>query len=300
MELPKISVSDIKSKLGFADGRDAGYDEGYYDEYAEEDYGDDYGEYGYDAEPEEDPAKRYEPYSKVTTRPALGSRPVSAPKLVSIDDVRERTQVPDSLRRDPLPARHVSSSSRSYGNRTMVDSSMPAPGAEPAASASASPRRVRSEGYESLFSSTADAADRLSQQGSRSASSFSTSSSAGVAGGAGASAPAVTKPAFDPYASYQGAGAAAYAPSRSVTVFKPVAYAEVERISKSLRAGDAVILCLGNTPDHLVKRILDFSFGAASMVDARVDCIAEKVFAVARGQELSDAERTALRNQGVL
>lgn len=272
MELPKISVSDIKSKLGFADGRDAGYDEGYYDEYAEEDYGDDYGEYGYDAEPEEDPVKRYEPYSKVTTRPALGSRPVSTPKLVSIDDVRERTQVPDSLRRDPLPARHASSPSRSYGNRTMVDSSMPVPGSE-AAVPMPSARRERSEGYESLFSSTAEAASRLSQAAASS---------------------------FDPYASYQGAGSAAYAPSRSVTVLKPVAYAEVERVSKSLRAGDAVILCLGNTPDQLAKRILDFSFGAASTVDARVDCIAEKVFAVVRGQGLTEAELAALRNQGVL
>lgn len=296
MELPKISMTDIKTKLGFADERDDAYDEEYYDDYA-----DDYGEYGYDAELEDDPAKRYEPYTPVTTRPALGSRATTSPKLVSIDDVRERTQIPDSLRRDPLPARHVSSVGRSYGNRTMVDSSMPVPGSEQSATSS-SPRRVRSEGYESLFSSTAEAAGRLSQAGSAASTLSAAATGVMSASSTAASAAAASsqKAAFDPYATYQGAGASAYAPTRSVTVLKPVSYDEVERVSKSLRAGDAVVLCLGNTPDHLVKRILDFTFGAASMVDARVDCIADKVFAVARGQELTDAERTTLRNQGVL
>ena len=50
------------------------------------------------------------------------------PKLVSIDDVRAHTQLPDSLTRDPLPPRRVSSASamrRYRGERTMVDSSLP-------------------------------------------------------------------------------------------------------------------------------------------------------------------------------
>ena len=122
MELPKIKRTEggmldgIKSKLGFADANQ-GYDEGYYDEQYG-DYGDDYGEYGdygsgYDDAPESDaPASRYDPYAPVTTRPARASharsssRPGFTPaKLVSIDDVRAHTQVPESLTRDPLPPR---------------------------------------------------------------------------------------------------------------------------------------------------------------------------------------------------
>lgn len=105
---------------------------------------------------------------------------------------------------------------------------------------------------------------------------------------------------FDPYEAYSGAGAVAHAPSRSVVVLEPVQYAEVERVAKSLRAGDVVVLVLRNTQDQLAKRILDFSFGAASMVDARVDCIADKVFAISCGAALSDAERFELRSKGVM
>lgn len=74
----------------------------------------------------------------------------------------------------------------------------------------------------------------------------------------------------------------------------------MERVAKQLKAGDAVVLALRNTPDNLAKRILDFSFGVASALDARVECIADKVFAVTRGPHLSEVERLALRNQGVL
>ena len=48
----------------------------------------------------------------------------------------------------------------------------------------------------------------------------------------------------------------------------------------------------------LSKRILDFSFGVSSALDAKVDCIADKVFVITRGKELTDEERTKLRNQG--
>ena len=84
-----------------------------------------------------------------------------------------------------------------------------------------------------------------------------------------------------------------------MTVLKPTAYDEVEQIAKSLKAGDAVVLQLMNTQNALSKRILDFSFGVSSALDAKVDCIADKVFVITRGKELTDEERTKLRNQGV-
>ena len=92
-----------------------GYDDAYLDDYGDDfgDYDDEFGEYGpgYD---DGAPASRYDPYAPVTTRPARGgsrsarsSSDSDFPKLVSIDDVRAHTQVPDSLRRDPLPPRRV-------------------------------------------------------------------------------------------------------------------------------------------------------------------------------------------------
>ena len=83
-------------------------------------------------------------------------------------------------------------------------------------------------------------------------------------------------------------------------MLKPATYGEVERIAKALKAGDVVVLALRNTPDALAKRILDFSFGVSSALDASVDCVADKVFVIARGSGLTETERASLRNQGVL
>ena len=83
-------------------------------------------------------------------------------------------------------------------------------------------------------------------------------------------------------------------------MLKPSSYGEVERVAKIVKAGDVVVLSLRNTPDHLAKRILDFSFGVSSALDASVECIADKVFVILRGNALSADELTALRNQGVL
>ncbi len=120
----------------------------------------------------------------------------------------------------------------------------------------------------------------------------------------GATAPTASasssRSGFDPYEAYAGTGATSFSSSRSCTVFKPASYGEVERIAKILKAGDVVVLALRNTPDSLAKRILDFSFGVSSALEANVECVADKVFAITRGGALTDAERTGLHNQGVL
>ena len=313
MELPKIKRSEhgggmldgIKSKLGFADaaGNGGGYDDAYLDDYGDDfgDYDDEFGEYGpgYD---DGAPASRYAP---VTTRPARGgsrsarsSSDSDFPKLVSIDDVRAHTQVPESLNRDPLPPRRVTSpSSGSYrGDRTMVEAAQPAPANTPIARAAAAANRERSESLNSLFTSTSDDAPSVSgPSGSGVAVQTATTAS-----GATVATATATTAAFDPFDAYAGAGAVKHNPSRSVTVLKPASYAEVERIAKALKAGDVVVLALRNTPDNLSKRILDFSFGVSSALDARVEAVADKVFAITRGAALTEAERLALRNQGVL
>ncbi|MEG2850944.1 MAG: cell division protein SepF, partial [Raoultibacter sp.] len=78
-----------------------------------------------------------------------------------------------------------------------------------------------------------------------------------------------------------------------------VSYDEVQDVAKTLKAGDVVVLQLHNTPSQLSKRILDFAFGVSSALEASVDCVADKVFVITRGKEISPDERTKLRNQGV-
>lgn len=323
MELPKIKKSEhggmfdgIKSKLGFADAADngAGYDDAYLDDYGDDfgDYNDEFGDYG--PEYDDAPASRYDPYAPVTTRPARGSSrsarssaDADFPKLVSIDDVRAHTQVPDSLRRDPLPPRRVTTSSASSasgyrGERTVVDATMPAP-SSPAHTAA---RRERSESLNALFEPSAAEAETAASPASTAPSAGSgfgaaSSSTVSVATAtAQAPASAAVTSSFDPYEAYAGSGAPAHNPSRAISVLKPASYGEVERVAKILKAGDVVVLALRNTPDQLAKRILDFSFGVSSALDASVEAVADKVFAITRGASLTEAERLALRNQGVL
>ncbi len=326
MELPKIKkfergggmLDGIKSKLGFADASNERYDEEFYDEYGDDfgDYNDEFAEYG-DKYDEDAPASRYDPYAPVTTRPARsGSRPSRSsassasssdfPKLVSIDDVRAHTQVPDSLRRDPLPPRRVSGTSGGFrGERTVVDVTMPAP-SSPAHTAAM--KRERSEGLDSLFTSTAadestaspsSALAGLPSFGTASASEASASAAKKSASAVASAAPA-SAGSPDSFGSFGKPAASAQGASRSISVLKPASYGEVEHVVKILKAGDAAVLALRNTPDQLSKRILDFSFGVSAALDANVECVGDKVFAITCGSELSQAERAALRNQGVL
>ena len=176
MAMPKFNkpegmLDSIKSKLGFSDGGDY-YDRGRkdYDDYDSGDYDD------YDDDYEEDdaaPSSNYDPYDSVTTRPArgnhartsVGSGGYRPAKLVSIDDVRAHTTVPDSLNRDPLPPRKVGSAS--FGNRTMVDPAFTAPANTPNARAAAAADQERSESLNALFSTTAAEAGRVRRRPGR-------------------------------------------------------------------------------------------------------------------------------------
>ena len=278
-------LDSLKSRLGFNEGDDAGarggrrssrddytddYDDGYDDEgdfgeygdYAD-DYEDEFGEYG--PEYDDGGASDYQPSAPVsrsrrsnafeTTSNARGAYRNS--NLVTIEDVKARTQVPDRLKRDPLPPRQSSATARS----SFADDGYQAPAS-----------RTRSEGLDSLFSSTTPDTPARSHAGS----------------------------SYDPYEAYESSTPSSHTPARSISVLKPVSYSDVERIAKALKSGDVVVIALRNTPDDLSKRILDFSFGVASALDASVECPADKVFAISRGSSLSDAEKQALRNQGVL
>ena len=289
----------IKSKLGFQSDNDY-YDDEFDDEY--DAYSDNYDDYStYDDEEEEG----YSPYSPVTTRdpgvrPLRSTysersayserrRPSQHPPLVSYDEVRASTSVPDSLSRDPLPPRRTSTALRSSVGRASdysYSGSLDAEGYDEPYAAQRTP--ARQSGYESLFSST------TGQSGA------AASAEAGAGSQKAAGSQSADSGSYDPYRAYEGAGSASHRPTRNVVVLSPVSYDEVANVARTLKAGDAVVLTLRNTNSQLSKRILDFSFGVASALDASVDCIADKVFAIARGEQLTDAERMRLRGQGVI
>ncbi len=262
----KSVFGNIKSKLGLETPST---------EYVEEEL--DYDEYDdYEDEPEDDSytTRRSSERSSYSTRG--GS---SLPRLVTMDDARESARYSSSSRESS----RRSSAVRSYG-RDMVDSSLP-PSMTPegTAAVSAASNR-RSEGLDSLFSSTT--------------SSHETNSS---------SLREPTLPIMEPAStavstSIPNLGVASInlPGKRQLQVIRPNIYDDVENVTKVLKASDVVILSLSAVSPDLMKRMLDFSFGAASALDASVEAIGNKVFAITRGMPLSDAERDDLHSTGVI
>ena len=106
----------------------------------------------------------------------------------------------------------------------------------------------------------------------------------------------------DPSTLYQSAAVTRVSPTavREMAVVNPGAFDDVELIATALRARTNVVLPLRETPDHLTRRVLDFSFGAASVSGAKVALIATKVYALYFDEPLNQYEILSLRNQGVL
>ena len=269
-------LSDLKSRLGFSQD-EQNYDDDYIDdEY--DDYDDGYDDYddryddGYSRDNERSSESRSSRFSSRSsgyqTRAPRYAYSESTPNLVSIDDVKARTQMGDSISSVTSEASENPRMTRRNG-RNFVESGGPA-ASSPAYNAAVRQRervnetRSRSEGLNSLFE------------------------------------PASGTRSYDPYEAYSGSGSASFSATRGLTVVKPVIYSDVERVARAVKAGDVVVLALRNTPDDLSKRVLDFAFGVASALDANVECPGSKVFAIARGRGLSDDEKANLRGQGVL
>ncbi len=314
-------LDGIKSKLGFGDAgtRSRGDYADDYDDYAD-DYGDDYGEYGdygdyADDYDDGEPGSKYDPYAPVTTRGARSSAGRSSStisNLVSIDDVRAHSSAPASTNSgsESYASRRVTTAHTPYrGERAMVDSSLP-PTMTPegtAAMAAAASHPTKSEGLNSLFEPSTG---KSASSGKHAAPSASTAPAKAVSDATSTVGAFTRQPSASSAAASIAAKQAETAPSasaaqprystkRSITVLKPVSYGDAERIVSALKAGDAVVLGLLNTPETLTKRILDFSFGASCALDASVECVADKVFAITKGAPLSEVERMTLRNQGV-
>ena len=279
------ALSGLRNRFGGNARNQDQYDDGYdgYDDYAYDDYADynDYGEYAYDADDPYDDFDDVQGIGEIRTR----SVPTSSrnhPPLVSFDEARKNTYVPDRLMRDPLE--------RTSSSRSRYSSSDYRP-------------RVRDSvnvGHVGEYDFASVGGAKLDDQGQevsqvdvpvQAASTPAIPVTASTAG---------PDTAYDPYASYQGSGAATHTPTRKLKVLWPSSYGEVESIAHALKAGDVVVLALSRTAGDLAKRMLDFSFGVASALDARVDCVADKIFVICRGQGLSDVERESLRSQGIV
>lgn len=110
--------------------------------------------------------------------------------------------------------------------------------------------------------------------------------------------PAMTSPGLDSLFSpttSAGSSGASYSSSRELIVVKPHSYDDVSSIARSLRSGALVVLSLCYTDSALSKRVLDFAFGVASALDARVDCVADKTFVLIKGADLTLDEQHRIR-----
>lgn len=280
-------ISDLKSRLGFDRG-----DDGYDDRYDDRDY-DDYDDRGsYDDRSGYDRHSSYSDsyddnstvggYRPLTTQPSRSSSSRYAKSdisssLVSIDDVKATTPIPDLYDREPV------SYAPDRGEHSVSSSSLPKYVPMPSATT----------GIGSSYSVNSSAASVIDNLPDPAAPSYS-----GVAASEGTASAGAGS--YDPYEAYSSANPAAHMPVRSMTIVKPTAYGDVERVARAVKSGDVVVLAMRNTPDDLSKRILDFSFGVASALDANVECPGDKVFAIARGNALTSEEKRRLSAQGVL
>lgn len=306
MDFPRPSVSpsnligDLKDRFGFGGGNNRRQydDDPYYDEYDE--YAPDEGYYDdapvYQANTQADPYDRLE----YTTRSAPGqgssrrSSQITSPRLVSTDDIRATTSaygVSDAVASSSSYAAGSSYSSSVGSSASRTTSSSIDAGASteqfdvPATSYGdfVSPY----QGHARQSTSTAS----HSSQGLDSLFTPSTSDSGAPAGAASVASPAeVTSTSSVTPAST----------SREVVLLQPLTYEDVATVARSVRKGDIVVLSLRSTDAALSKRVLDFSFGVASALDARVDCVADKTFVILQGADLSLEERHRLQKQGIL
>lgn len=276
-------LDDLKDRLGFgATDEEEEFDEELYGEGFDENAEEFDGSY-----PDEDYLESeaaYSAFTPVTTRSAsrtrrdrgYSSRPgKDGPQLISIDDVRNSTRIPESLQRDPLPPRRGENNGRNSVGRASDFARSGSEVGAPAVSAA-----------------------EVNLRNAEPSPAFEAGSS--VASPAEVGMTAQTAAGYDPYRAYEVGDTSSHRPTRSISVIAPMSYNEVENVARMLRAGDAVVLTLRNTPSQLSKRILDFSFGVASALDAAVDCIADKVFAITRVSNLSEDELSRLRSQGVI
>ena len=274
LKLPRFdsgALSGLKDRLGLHENRKT-----HQDSY-EDDYDADYGEYGYDGYEEQYEEYAEQPESESESEPVSRQRGAyTVPALITAEDIRANTHYtppPAEEELKPLPTRETvtyqtrypgNPASRKYDLETMeVD-------------------EQRSAGLQSLFTPTTEGAEKKGETPVEEVPST----------GRETSTPNNRYVSKDPVVTSRHA--------RIMTVISPQTYNDAERVARTVRTGDVAVLSLRSTPDDVMKRILDFSFGVACALDARVDCVSSLVFVITRGSGLSEDEEARLRGQGLM
>lgn len=261
-------LSNLKSRLGFAHNESEDEEFAHYDA----DF-DDYDDFDGDYRPGYDEGySGYEDYAAdplpegtggfraATTRSGRFGRPDSTPNLVSIEDVREHSKTLMGSSRGSYEQAHRPENRFSARRSSSPRNLVEASGPAPSSPAYTAAQREAGLRSEGLNSLFESTSPRQERL----------SSSTALGG------------------------------TRGLTVVKPRDYNDVEGVARALKAGDAVVLVMADTPDELFKRILDFSFGVASALDASVDSPASRVYAITCRGALTEDEKNRLRTQGVL
>lgn len=156
----------------------------------------------------------------------------------------------------------------------------------------------RSAGLDSLFSSTEDPRP-TAQRSNASAGSAAFGASVAAASGAGVDE-GMQPPSTDVGASARVPSWASPSMKREVHLLSPLSYEDMASVAAYVKADEVVVLSLGKAGDALGKRLLDFAFGVASALDARVKCVAPQTFLINRGADLSKEESARLSRLGIL
>ena len=326
MDFPRPSVSpgnligDLKDRFGFGGGKQQ-------HNYDEEPYYDDYDNYGYDDNNPYDSEDMYatqaDPYDRLeyTTRSAASrssraSGYGSSPHLVSSSDIRATTSA-----YGVSAAATSSYASSSYGSSYTEGGYTDGGAGSLYDAGSSASEGVESEQYDVPATTYTDFVspykDHARQSGLSSSATGTTGIGASSAVSSGASRSAGLDSLFAPSTSQptsnsglqdtslvdsgtSASGTSIAGLSREITLLQPVSYDDVASVARSVRLGNIVVLSLRSTDSALAKRVLDFSFGVASALDAKVDCVANKTFVIVQGRDLSLEERHRLQKQGIL
>lgn len=81
---------------------------------------------------------------------------------------------------------------------------------------------------------------------------------------------------------------------RRIEQISPVSYADAEQLTQALKRGAIILLDLRTTRPDLAKRILDFSFGAASALDGAVERYIDRVYIFSCNDPLTAEEKASI------
>ena len=147
------------------------------------------------------------------------------------------------------------------------------------------PYDIRSQGLNSLFSSTSTTQTSLDSSARPSAINTGTSAGSSMLNTTGATS---------------NKSVPLYAPKRNIVVVSPTSYSDAVNLTTALKAKEIVVLNLCMAPDTLRTRILDFAFGVASAMNAYVELVQDGIYSIYFTNSITVSELDELRNQGKL